>query len=109
MPYTFLRAASVALLLILSVGCESVLPRFYSVPVRQGNYLDQTMIDQLRSGMTRQQVQRIMGTPLITDPFRQDRWDYYYHYKKDGKIGEQRHVALFFRGDTLERIEGGVD
>lgn len=109
MPHMLLRAVGVALLLVLSVGCESIMPRFYSVPVRQGNYLDQTMVGQLRSGMTRQQVQRIMGTPLITDPFHQDRWDYYYHYKKDGKIGDQRHVALFFRGDTLERIEGGVD
>ena len=52
---------------------------------------------------------RIMGTPLVADPFHQNRWDYYYQYGKGGKITEQRHIALFFSGDTLDRIEGTVD
>ncbi|HRZ24312.1 MAG TPA: outer membrane protein assembly factor BamE [Candidatus Contendobacter sp.] len=103
-----LRAVGV-LLLVLTAGCESLLPSFYSVPIRQGNYLDQTMVSQLRPGMTRQQVQRIMGTPLVADPFHQNRWDYYYSYRKDGKLVEQRHVALYFTGDTLDRVDGTVD
>ena len=108
MLHRFLRAVGV-LLLVLTAGCESLLPSFYSVPVRQGNYRDQTMVSQLRPGMTRQQVQRIMGTPLVADPFHQNRWDYYYSYRKDGKLVEQRHVALYFTGDTLDRVDGTVD
>jgi len=103
-----LRAVGV-LLLVLTAGCESLLPSLYSVPVRQGNYLDQAMVGQLHPGMTRPQVQRIMGTPLVADPFHQNRWDYYYSYRKDGKLVEQRHVALFFTGDTLARVDGTVD
>ena len=109
MPSMLPRAASVLLLIVLTAGCESLLPSLYSVPVRQGNYIDQAMVGQLRPGMTRQQVQRIMGTPLVADPFHQNRWDYYYQYGKGGKITEQRHIALFFSGDTLDRIEGTVD
>ncbi len=109
MPSMLPRAAGVLLLIVLTTGCESLLPSFYSVPVRQGNYLDQAMVGQLRPGMTRQQVQRIMGTPLVTDPFHQNRWDYYYQYGKNGKINEHRHITLFFSGDTLDRIEGTVD
>lgn len=108
MFYRSLRAVGV-LLLVLTAGCESVLPSFYSVPVRQGNYLDQAIVSQLRPGMTRQQVQRIMGTPLVADPFHQNRWDYYYSYQKDGKLVEQRHVALYFTGDILDRVDGTVD
>ncbi|MBS1221586.1 MAG: SmpA/OmlA [Proteobacteria bacterium] len=108
MFYRSLRAVGL-LLLVLTAGCESLLPSFYSVPVRQGNYLDQAMVSQLRPGMTRQQVQRIMGTPLVADPFHQNRWDYYYSYRKDGKVVEQRHVALFFTGDTLDRVDGTLD
>ena len=108
MPHRSLRAVGV-LLLVLIAGCESLLPSFYSVPIRQGNYLDQATVSQLRPGMTRQQVQRIMGTPLVADPFHQNRWDYYYSYRKDGKVIEQRHVALFFTGDTLDRVDGTVD
>lgn len=98
-----------ALLLVLTAGCESYLPNFYTVPVRQGNYLDPALVGQLRTGMTKQQIQQLLGTPLITDPFHQNRWDYYYSYSKDGKVVEQRHVALFFSGDTLSRVEGQVD
>ncbi|HRD50589.1 MAG: outer membrane protein assembly factor BamE [Candidatus Competibacter sp.] len=109
MPSMLPRAVGVLLLIVLTTGCESLLPSFYSVPVRQGNYLDPAMVSQLRPGMTRQQVQRIMGTPLVADPFHQNRWDYYYQYGKGGKITEQRHITLFFNGDTLDRIEGTVD
>ena len=108
MPHISLRAAGL-LLLSLTAGCESLLPSFYTVPVRQGNYIDQATVAQLQPGMTKQQVQRILGTPLIADPFHQNRWDYYYSYRKDGKQVEQRHVALFFTGDTLDRVDGALD
>ena len=108
MFHSSLRVAGV-LLLVLTTGCESYLPSFYKVPVRQGNYIDQTIVSQLRPGMTKQQVQRIAGTPLIMDPFHQNRWDYYYSYRKGGNPIEQRHVALFFTGDTLDRVDGTVD
>ncbi|MDQ5910856.1 MAG: outer membrane protein assembly factor BamE [Pseudomonadota bacterium] len=104
MPHISLRATGI-LLLSLTAGCESLLPSFYTVPVRQGNYIDQTLIAQLRTGMTRQQVQRLMGTPLIADPFHQNRWDYYYQYGQGGNISEQRRVTLFFSGDTLTNFE----
>ncbi|HOB63284.1 MAG TPA: outer membrane protein assembly factor BamE [Candidatus Competibacteraceae bacterium] len=104
MLHMSLRAACV-LLSVLTAGCESMLPSFYTVPVRQGNYVDQTMVSRLRPGMTKQQVQRIMGTPLITDPFHQDRWDYYYQKSKGTEIAERRQVTLYFQGDTLARVE----
>ena len=104
---TSLRAAGVVLL-VLTAGCEPTLPSFYTVPVRQGNYIDQAMIAQLRPGMTKQQVQRVLGTPLVADPFHQNRWDYYYHYKKGGEITERRHITLLFSGDTLDRIDDGM-
>ncbi len=108
MLHMFLRAAGV-LLLVLTAGCESLIPSFYTVPVRQGNYIDPAMVAQLRPGMTRQQVLRIMGTPLVEDPFHQDRWDYYYQYGQGGNISEQRRVTLFFRGDTLDRVDEALN
>ena len=108
MLHKSLRAAGI-LLLVLTAGCESYLPSFYNVPVRQGNYLDSEMVGRLRPGMTKAQVQRVLGTPLITDPFHQNRWDYYYYYKIGGQIDDQRHVTLYFSGDTLDRIDGTVD
>ncbi len=67
MLHKSLRATGI-LLLVLTAGCGSYLPSFYNVPVRQGNYLDSEMVGHLHPGMTKTQVQRILGTPLITDP-----------------------------------------
>lgn len=87
-------------------GCSSSpFPTIYKIDIRQGNYIDQEMIDRLRPGMTRRQVQFVLGTPLISDPFHQDRWDYLYRFKSgDGEI-IQRHVTLYFEGERLARIE----
>jgi len=67
------------------------------------------MVSSLAPGMTRQQVMFIMGTPLLTDPFHQDRWDYYYSFSEGGKPVEQRYVKLYFQGDTLSRVEGSLN
>ncbi|MGB4948755.1 MAG: outer membrane protein assembly factor BamE [Candidatus Competibacter denitrificans] len=104
MSYMFLRAAGI-LSLVLTAGCQSAIPSFYTPPVRQGNYIDAALVAQLHPGMSKQQIQRTLGTPLVTDPFHQSRWDYYYQYGKGTKITEQRRVTLFFTGDTLERLD----
>ncbi len=91
------------ILLLTLVGCIKV----YSLEVQQGNVVNQDMVDKLRPGMTRNQVRAVLGSPLITDAFHQDRWDYFYSYTK-GKHSEARRLAVIFDGDALARIEGDV-
>ena len=50
----------------------------YQPEIQQGNYVSQEMISQVKPGMTREQVRFILGTPLLTDIFHADRWDYVY-------------------------------
>lgn len=80
----------------------------YKVDVQQGNYVDQDMVAKLKPGMTRAQVRFILGTPLVVDPFRTDRWDYVYLFRKGGEVVEQRRIAIIFEDDKLKRIEGDV-
>lgn len=99
--------------LVLSLGaCQNVpmLPGLstYRIDIQQGNVVTQEMVDKLKPGMTRQQVRFILGTPPIVDPFRQDRWDYVYYYKKGGTVLEHRRLVLLFDGDTLKRVDGDV-
>ena len=86
-------------------------PRWHIVHVidiQQGNVVTQEMVNQLKVGMTRSQVQYIMGTPLVIDTFHQQRWDYIYFFKPGyGKSTEQR-VTLFFDNDALASITGAV-
>jgi outer membrane protein assembly factor BamE len=52
--------------------------RPYRPDVQQGNIITKDMVEQLRTGMTRDQVRFLLGTPMLTDIFHQDRWDYPY-------------------------------
>jgi outer membrane protein assembly factor BamE len=97
-----------ALLLSLLAGCSSVSIGPYHIDVQQGNALDQENVARLKTGLNRSQVRFLLGTPLIVDPFRKDRWDYVYLDYKAGKLAEQKHITLFFEGDTLARIEGDL-
>jgi outer membrane protein assembly factor BamE len=80
----------------------------YQIDIRQGNYVDQAMVSQLRKGMTREQVRFVLGTPLLTDPFHADRWDYVYSYTPGGGEEQRRALALFFVDDKLDGGEGDV-
>lgn len=100
------------LCLSLLAGCSLVesVQKFgpYSINVQQGNALDSENIARLKPGLSRSQVRFLLGTPLVIDPFRTDRWDYVYLYYEAGTLVEQKRISLFFDGDTLARIEGDV-
>ena len=81
-------------------------PGVYKVDIQQGNIITQEMIDQLRPGMTKRQVIFVMGTPLVRDPFHQDRWDYIYSYQPGGGIRGQEGVTMFFENDLLTHFTG---
>ncbi len=97
-----------ALMLSLVAGCSSTYIGQHRIDVQQGNALDHESIARLKPGLSRTQVRFLLGTPLLVDPFRTDRWDYVYMFYAAGKLTEQKHVALYFDGDTLTRIEGDV-
>ena len=85
------------------------LPWVYRIDVQQGNVVTQDAVDQLKTGMTKRQVQFILGAPMVNDPFHADRWDYYYAYAP-GSRGKneagREHLSLVFDGDTLVNIKG---
>lgn len=89
--------------LILSLSACQIL---YRLPTRQGNILDQRDIDKLQVGMTREQVKFVMGTPIATTPFRDDRWDYFGYYKSPRGDETQRTVSLYFEDGKLAHMEG---
>jgi outer membrane protein assembly factor BamE len=82
------------------------LPWIYRVDIKQGNIIDQDMVNQLRPNMTKRQVLYVMGSPMLSDYFHKQRWDYIYSIREDGDPKIQKRVALFFNGDELVKIEG---
>ena len=81
----------------------------HKIDIQQGNVVDQEMLDQLKPGMDKKQVKFIMGTPVLIDPFHNERWEYIYSFQKGGTIREQRHITLHFENDKLAYISGDIE
>jgi len=79
----------------------------YKMDIRQGNYVTPEMRDKLKIGMSRQQVRYVMGTPMVSDVFHGNRWDYVYRLEQRGEMVEKQHLTLYFDKDNLVRVEEG--
>lgn len=109
------RKLLIALLpLALAAGCARVpeaVPQIvkpYRITIQQGNYVTREMVEQLKPGMTREQVRYILGTPLLTDIFHADRWDYVFYLDAPGGKREQRNFSVMFEDGKLTRVLGDM-
>ena len=106
---------------LLLAGCSSVhdpyapqssilekIPLMYKRDMQQGNVITQGVINRLKPGMTKSQVNYIMGTPLLVDVFHLERWDYVYRAREGKQPTEQKRISLFFEDDRLVRTEGDL-
>lgn len=107
-----LRPALAALALLSLAGCAArddgaVLGLLtpYRVEVVQGNVVTAEMARAVRPGMSRTQVREILGSPLLTDPFHADRWDYVFAIRRAGTQPQTRRVTAHFEGDRLVRLD----
>ncbi|WP_233588353.1 outer membrane protein assembly factor BamE [Herminiimonas sp. KBW02] len=81
----------------------------YRPDIQQGNFVSQEMVAQLKEGMTQDQVVFLLGTPLLTDLFHADRWDYAFRMQKgNGEITSSR-VTVYFKDKLVSSYEGGGD
>ena len=85
--------------LLLASGCV------YQAALSQGNLLDQEDVDQIEVGMTRGQIRFLLGTPMIDDPFHENRWDYVYYLRigRDKAIFK-RWVSVYFEGENVSEV-----
>jgi len=97
--------------LLIAALVAALLPAcaVYKIDIQQGNEITAAMLAELDLGMSKREVGKRLGFPLVTDPFHADRWDYYY-YLKTGATGEvQQHSAtLHFIDDALTRIDSAL-
>ena len=82
------------------------IPRVYKLSVQQGNVITQEMVDRLEPGMTRNQVEYVMGRPVLKDPFDDDQWVYLYTLEVPDFFIQAFKMVLIFEDDTLVSITG---
>lgn len=79
----------------------------YRINIVQGNFVSREAAAQLREGMTRDQVKFLLGTPLLTDVFHGNRWDYVFSFRRGNTpVVQQRRYTVFFDGDKLVKFGG---
>lgn len=110
---TALRSAAALLAALLAAGCSSwnsgdavlgVLSP-HRIDIQQGNVVTQEQLARIKPGMNRLQVRDALGSPLLTDAFHPDRWDYIFTLRQGGKPLQRRNIVLLFEGDVLKSID----
>ena len=113
MPSRFRLAACLLVAATAATGCASlqssdnilgvITP--YRVEVVQGNVVTKEQIALVKPGMTRAQVRDVLGSPLLTDAFHADRWDYVFTIRRQGAEPQLRRIVARFDGETLKSVD----
>ncbi|TDX24668.1 Beta-barrel assembly machine subunit BamE [Modicisalibacter xianhensis] len=98
-----IKTVTFTLALTMVSGCSYF--GVYKRDLPQGNLVTQDMVSQLQPGMSREQVQYVMGSPLLPAPFDANQWDYVYRLDEAYGDVKQRRVTLTFDGNQLVDIE----
>lgn len=106
------RAACFSCAALLLAGCASIVNKDkvlgivtpYKVEVVQGNVITSEQAALVKPGQSRSQVRDILGSPLLTDVFHADRWDYIFTIRRQGAAAQRRQVTVLFDGDELKSI-----
>ncbi len=92
-------------LAIIVVTLSACFPAVFRPDLDQGNLIDQEKLAEVEIGMEPRQVRRLLGTPLLTDTFTRNRWDYYYSLRQ-GKVTEvHHHITVFFENGRVSAIK----
>jgi outer membrane protein assembly factor BamE len=83
-------------------GCNML----YRQPVYQGTLLEQKNVEQLKVGMSQQEVFGLLGSPPIADPFHKSRWDYTATQRKRYNKMEVKNMTVYFEAGAVSKWEG---
>ena len=96
---------SLTLISLLS-NCASWLPDAHKIDIPQGNKLEQKQIDQLKIGLTKEQVSFLLGSSIMTPNTQDNYWEYLYYSSKAGdKPKGIKQLELFFVDGKLTRFK----
>lgn len=106
MKKRIMQISSILLMTGLVSAC-SYLPGLHRTVVMQGNQVEEIRLEQIKPGMPHTDVQRILGTPLVRDPYNPHVWHYtYIKSLSTGEVEDQQNVKIVFNDKNLvESVE----
>lgn len=99
-----MRLLATLVICLAIAGCARIVHR---IDIQQGNLVAPETFAKLKPGMTKSDVRMLLGTPLLTDVFHANRWDYYFRNEKRGQLVEQNKFTVHFESEKVVRVEGG--
>ena len=90
---------------LLLTACASWLPEPHKLDLQQGNTIKLEQLESIEIGMTKSEVRKIMGSPMLSDPFHNQRWDYLYRFIPNKGFERKSLLTLYFEEDMLVRID----
>jgi outer membrane protein assembly factor BamE len=77
----------------------------YRIDIVQGNAITKEQAALLKPGLSRLQVRDVLGTPLVSDPFHANRWDYIFTLRRPGAELQRRSVVVEFEDDVVKKVD----
>jgi|SRR5690242_19140454 len=99
-----MRLPAILLLSTCLAGCGLV----YKIDVQQGNYLTQDAAARLKVGMSKAEARQVLGTPLLSDAFHANQWDYYFSNVQAGHRGDSKRFTVWFENDKVVSFSGNT-
>ena len=96
---------------VLLTACSTLeFPGVYRLAIEQGNIITGEMVAQLKPGLSKSQVEFILGKALIQDPFSPQRWDYVYNLTNADKSVDRKYLTAYFDDSgRLSRFDTNVE
>ena len=101
---TFQLISVLSCLLFVS-ACADWLPDAHRLDLQQGNTVKLAQMECIEIGMTKAEVRKIMGSPMLSDPFHNQRWDYIYRFIPNKGFERKSLLTLYFEEDVLIKID----
>ena len=104
-----MRLISILVFSLALTACSAFSSLVYRIDIPQGNYIEQKDVDKLRIGMSQEQVEFVLGTPVADNAFRGNVWHYVYRLKPGRGEVVTRELVIYFNNQKVQRLEGDFD
>jgi len=106
--FSFYRPSLLLIPLIVGMlaGC---FPGVYYIEIPQGNLINDSKLAEVKIGMEPRQVLYLLGTPLVTSSFNQNRWDYYYSVHHNGDTEIDHYITILFDEGRVIAVKNNLE
>lgn len=95
------RWIATTLAVTLLSGCSLAQKLVYRIDINQGNYIEQSDVNKLKFGMSKDQVRYVLGSPMLVENGFPNTWFYIYYYAQGHKDPIQKNLTVTFNNDNV--------